>query len=608
MKKRYLFRWLVALCSLAVPYACSDDPTVDDPATEEETVLSPEFSTDKTSYLAGETVWFTNTSTVTGGTISAWQWDFGVTPDDDRLAIQKNPALVYTTPGVYSVKLTVSTLKGVTASVSHDIEVIRQNLAPVAAFEWSPEVAYVGDKLQFKDLSTDEINDLKSWSWNFGDGSDSEQQNPTHTYTDAGSYRVVLTVTDGEGLSASVEKIVEVNRQDIATALWSAKLAASGQLLGSSPAVGTTYVYAASTEGKLVAFNRTSGAEAWSFDLTSSGATEMSLIEGASPSVDPADGRVIIATGGSTGGNCRGYAIDGTTGQQAWYVAWPKVGSRIPWQAPVIMNDYIAVANRATGGSAYVWSKEGKKVVSSSISGIGGGMVARADNTVFYSGTGTNGCIAAVYANGAFTFAALENSIGYGTVSVNGSQPIIDSKGRIFMASGNAVYCYDTNSYDGTASATLLWSNTAVASNQICKGAGFALSADGQTLYGTSMAGELFALNADTGAKRWLVSTQGPCYCVPAVDNLGQIHVCDNNGNYAIYSSADGTQLFSIKLGDSCYSSPAIADDGTVFVSAEKEGACYLHAFRVDGVTSAADSDWAQFGQNQRHTGVQRTR
>ena len=39
--------------------------------------------------------------------------------------------------------------------------------------------------------------EIISWSWNFGDGSSSALQNPSHTYTNNGSYTVSLTVNDG---------------------------------------------------------------------------------------------------------------------------------------------------------------------------------------------------------------------------------------------------------------------------------------------------------------------------------------------------------------------------------------------------------------------------
>ncbi|WP_244859439.1 PKD domain-containing protein [Shewanella dokdonensis] len=37
-----------------------------------------------------------------------------------------------------------------------------------------------------------------SYRWNFGDGTSSTQQNPQHTYAAAGSYSVILTVTDAQ--------------------------------------------------------------------------------------------------------------------------------------------------------------------------------------------------------------------------------------------------------------------------------------------------------------------------------------------------------------------------------------------------------------------------
>ncbi|MDE0961370.1 MAG: PKD domain-containing protein, partial [Planctomycetota bacterium] len=46
-----------------------------------------------------------------------------------------------------------------------------------------------------------------SWSWNFGDGSAiSTQQNPSHTYTVAGSYDVSLTAA-GPGGSSTLSRV-----------------------------------------------------------------------------------------------------------------------------------------------------------------------------------------------------------------------------------------------------------------------------------------------------------------------------------------------------------------------------------------------------------------
>jgi len=67
---------------------------------------------------------------------------------------------------------------------------------PVADFIGAPTSGNVPLTVQFTDLSTGTVT---SWLWDFGDGETFDQQNPSHTYTSAGTYAVSLTVTNGEG-------------------------------------------------------------------------------------------------------------------------------------------------------------------------------------------------------------------------------------------------------------------------------------------------------------------------------------------------------------------------------------------------------------------------
>lgn len=87
------------------------------------------------------------------------------------------------------------------------------NQPPVANFTWDPETPTTDDIIQFTDLSTDADGFIVSWSWNFNDGTTcppdcgiGTQQNPTHQYTDPGDYSATLTVTDNDGLTASITK------------------------------------------------------------------------------------------------------------------------------------------------------------------------------------------------------------------------------------------------------------------------------------------------------------------------------------------------------------------------------------------------------------------
>jgi PKD repeat protein len=63
----------------------------------------------------------------------------------------------------------------------------------------------------FVDRSTDD-GALTAWSWEFGDGGTSTARNPTHSYAGAGTYKVVLTVTDDAGASGQRSASLTVTR------------------------------------------------------------------------------------------------------------------------------------------------------------------------------------------------------------------------------------------------------------------------------------------------------------------------------------------------------------------------------------------------------------
>jgi len=65
--------------------------------------------------------------------------------------------------------------------------------APVAAFTANTISGTAPLIVNFTDQST---NSPTSWQWNFGDGTTNDQQNPSHTYQNAGTYTVSLTVTN----------------------------------------------------------------------------------------------------------------------------------------------------------------------------------------------------------------------------------------------------------------------------------------------------------------------------------------------------------------------------------------------------------------------------
>ena len=68
---------------------------------------------------------------------------------------------------------------------------------PPVDFTAVPQGGIVPATVQFTDTSL--LQNKISWGWSFGDGNTSTEQNPQHTYTQAGTYDVFLTITIPEG-------------------------------------------------------------------------------------------------------------------------------------------------------------------------------------------------------------------------------------------------------------------------------------------------------------------------------------------------------------------------------------------------------------------------
>lgn len=78
---------------------------------------------------------------------------------------------------------------------------------PVASFTADVTTVPFGTAIQFTDTSTENPG---AWSWDFGDGNTSNEQNPSYIYPEAGTYNVVLTVTNCNGSDTSTPLEVTV--------------------------------------------------------------------------------------------------------------------------------------------------------------------------------------------------------------------------------------------------------------------------------------------------------------------------------------------------------------------------------------------------------------
>lgn len=112
-----------------------------------------------------------------------------------------------------TLQLSFRTFNTTQGAISHVVQhgqfkvVAKQQLE--ANFTFSPAQPRAGQEVQFTDTSSGG-GTITSWSWDFGDGATSTRQNPKHTYSQARTYQVKLTVEDDQGNSDSVTKQIVV--------------------------------------------------------------------------------------------------------------------------------------------------------------------------------------------------------------------------------------------------------------------------------------------------------------------------------------------------------------------------------------------------------------
>jgi gliding motility-associated-like protein len=144
---------------------------------------------------------FTDNSTTTTGTITAWSWNFG----DAGTSVLINPTHSYVNPGTYSVTHVVSGSNGCKDTIVKPIDIY---FLPQALFYQNTPC--VGNITQFVDSSKTLSGNLVSWNWNFGDIGTSTIQNPAHAYSQAQTFTVSLIVTSSFGCKDTIKKAVTV--------------------------------------------------------------------------------------------------------------------------------------------------------------------------------------------------------------------------------------------------------------------------------------------------------------------------------------------------------------------------------------------------------------
>jgi PKD repeat protein len=187
-----------------VTLTVTDDDEVSNSARTRVTVLnnSPiaSFTTSTSSVNTTEAIFFdASDSFDVDGSIVGYSWNFGDGTTGTGASIQHG----YSQDGTINVTLTVTDNDGATDSI-HSIVTV-WNRVPVASFTESAETLFSGTPIRFDaSASYDPDGTIVSYSWNFEDGTISTGMIVDHVYKDNGVYSVILTVTDNDGSSGSI--------------------------------------------------------------------------------------------------------------------------------------------------------------------------------------------------------------------------------------------------------------------------------------------------------------------------------------------------------------------------------------------------------------------
>lgn len=411
---------------------------------------------------------------------------------------------------------------------------------------------------------------------------------------------------------------------------WAFNIGPQNTVQTTSPALShdnNTVYFTSGFEGKLYALNTANGNTRWTFDYVIGGSTA-----GRSGScVVGSDGTVYFpATQGTSPENyARLYAVN-PNGTQKWVYS-TGTGSSATYISPAITkNGDILTGNNGTNGALHLVDKTNgaQKAYVKPAGGIIGSIVVSQDN-IAYGLTGNYGLVAYDLSDiDANTLAPASK----GLYKVQNENNHYTAGSPAINENGNVIAAFNQVGGDDAAIVALNASSANISHNSYVwqylftpspnttsklEQFGASIGADG-TIYVSGHETQKIYAFSPTGTLKWAYSTEENIASTPAIDNRGYLHFGGWNGNYYILkdNGNDAELMYKGKLSHAgeissqIWSSPAIANDGSVYVGAQVTDvsgtSSRLYKISVLGTTAPANSYWPMKGGNAQRIGLQK--
>lgn len=278
-----------------------------------------QFSASPLTVCEGETVTFTSLSNPNGASqLVSYVWDFG----DGSIGNGQTTTHVFTSAGNKNITLTVVNSNGI-SDFEYKPNYIVVKPTPVSDFSISGIGCTVPLTISFNNLSSGG----STYSWNFGNGQTSTSFSPpSQTYTQAGEYDAILTVTSSNGCISSDTQTVVVSNYQADFIL---------------PSVGCV--------GQSVSFedNSTAGANSWNWSFGGQGS---SADQNPTFTFNTAGTYTILLSSQNTNSGC-----SGSSSQQITIEPTPSPSFTANPTSNCAPAD-ITFTNTSFGGTSYVWN------------------------------------------------------------------------------------------------------------------------------------------------------------------------------------------------------------------------------------------------------------